>query len=261
MSYGYAWKTIDTLSAEVPSDEGDRSAEFIVKFGRHAARRRGGPRLGSPDTDDVSFIIENVALGLKVQDSTLQGAKAKLRALLVKKENFSGTWTLWMHVEASGSYAKSGSYNKSETGHATIDTSFHLELVTKTPTGERVRHCTLDEELPTPFTGEFSIPKTSKELERLREGPAFERMVKNWVDDPEGESNNRWRNRKEVIEEQPQVWVEATVENVETVRALQMRLGEMGEKVEQALAKKNFTATLEAVRKGSLTMLGPGAAR
>lgn len=147
MSRDFAYKTIDTLMAEVPGEEGDTHEQFIVRYGRYAGRRRGGPRLGDEGTDRVSFIIENVKLGLKVEDATLTGAKAKLRKLLVKKENFSGIWTLWMHVEAKGNYAKGGNYGKTETGHATIDTSFHLELVTKTPSGERVRHMSYDKEV------------------------------------------------------------------------------------------------------------------
>lgn len=258
MGYGLNYKTIDTLSAEVPSDDGDKNAEFIVRFGRKAGRRSGGPRLGDEESDSAEFVIENVALSIKVSDSTYQGARKKLREALKKKENFSGVWTLWMHVEATGNYEKSGGYNTSEKGHATIETSFKLELVTKTKDVERVRHMSYDKELPTPFTGEFWTPSTHAEHQPLREGPAFQRMVEDWVDDGPAPGYGRL-NRRKVLEENPSVWVEATTDNVETIRALQQRLGEMGQKVEEALAKKNFAKTLEAVRKGGGLLLGTGA--
>lgn len=219
------WKTIDKLEARVPGADTYRGelCEFDVRFGRSRT-----PITLSSDEDPERFRIENKQYDIAVEAATLQEAKVLLREKLAASDNFSGTWKLWMKVEVSGGYDDDHGWI-SERAVCSIATQFVVELTTKQKGKTRKRSGTFRGTLPNPFTGDFPKPKTHKELSQLQEGGAVEK---------------RDRFNKD------EVWVEATPELVETIRLLQRRLGESGDRVKEALSRKRFLATIEAVRRG-----------
>lgn len=227
-----SWKGIDKLEAVVPGANtyrGER-CEFTVLLGR------GSTPLSLTGDDCERFRIENKELDIMVEGATLNEAKQLLREKLASSDNFSGTWLLWMRINAHGGYEHS--YG-GEQANCTISVSYVVELTTKQP-GQKVRrrHIHLQGALPCPFTGEFWRPSTHAELARLREGAAVEKR----------DSFNR-----------DEVWCEATPEIVATVRQLQKRLGESGEVVKAALSKTKYLETLAAVRDGTTHLLSAGA--
>jgi hypothetical protein len=227
------WKTIEKLEATVSgarnSYKGERY-EFDVRLGR------SGTPLDLTGEDKERFRIENKELDIAVEADTLQEAKAKLRELLAQSEDYSGSWKLWMKVDVQGGY--DGSW-RGEDATCTIQVAYVLELTTQRGGDKaRKRHVSMTEPLPSPFVGEFPIPTTHKELSKLRDGPVKPVKPDRFDSDD--------------------VWVEATPEVVETIRFLQKRLGESGEMVKDALSKKRFAATLEAVRDGSARLLSEG---
>jgi len=227
-----SWKTIDKLEAKVPGAHNSykgETCEFNVMLGRSYSPLQIDVG-GNQTEDDERFRIENKTLDIAVEAATLREAKQLLREKLAASEDFTGTWKLWMHVNAfGGSDISSGRYGE-ERAHCTIDVKYVVELTTGRGKSLRKRNVHLMAPLPSPFTGEFPVPKTHKELARLQNGGAVEKR-------------ERW-NKDEV-------WVEATPELVETIRLLQKRLGESGDKVQEALSKKRFMETLEAVRNGN----------
>lgn len=226
------WKTIDKLEAKVPgSDNGYKGeiAEFEVRLGRVSSPLR----LDSGGEDSERFRIENKTLDIAVEGATLQEAKNLLRDKLAASEDFSGEWKLWMHVDVDGGHDLDND-SKHRYGEEHANCSIRVKYVVELTTGgrgrkQRRRHTHLPGAVPNPFTGAFPVPKTHKELARMQDGGAVEK---------------RDRFNKD------EVWVEATPELVETIRLLQRRLGESGAKVEAALSKKQFAATMAAVQSG-----------
>lgn len=226
------WKTIEKLEATVSgarnSYKGER-CEFDVRLGR-----RGTPLCLTGDYTE-RFRIENKELDIAVEADTLHEAKAKLRELLARSEDYNGSWKLWIKVNVRGGQDRSW---RGESATCSIQIEYVLELTTQRGRQTRKRHVSMTTPLPEPFVGEFSIPTTHNELSKLRDGPV--------------------KPDKPDREERGDVWVEATPEIVETIRTLQKRLGESGDKVKEALSKKNFAKTLEAVREGQTRLLLEG---
>lgn len=232
------WKTIDKLEAKVPGVEGNYRGwtEFDVKLGRAYSPLRID--IGDDDSEDSErFAIENKTLDIRVEGKTLREAKQRLREKLAASDDFNGKWTLWMKVDADGGYAPGHIRNSDEYASCTIRVEYYLQLVSGKAGKRRARHMALREALPTPFTGEFAIPTTHKELSRLQSGGL----------PPQRDTWNK-----------DDVWVIATPELVETLRALQRRLGESGAQVQQALSLKKFSETIKAVQEGhGQLLLGP----
>lgn len=228
------WKTIDKLNAIVPGANtyrGER-CEFDVRFGRP------GTPLSLTEAAEYRFRIENKELDIAVEAATLGEAKQLLRDRLAASENFSGTWKLLMHVEVAGGYEPESSFGK-ESAECSIATRFILELTTHSNGRRRIRHMSLRQALPQPFTGEFWKPKTHNELSDLRE-QSYRDSRKGLI--------SRGKDDDEVI-------VEATPELVELVRSLQRRLGDSGDRVKTALSKKQFSETLDRIRAGGTLLL------
>lgn len=220
------WKTIDKLEAKVPGAENSykgEMCEFNVLLGRHYSPLRID--IGGNETkDDERFRIENKTLDIAVEAPTLHEAKQLLREKLAASDDFSGTWKLWMNVDVEGGYHDL--HYAEEVATCRIRVRYVVELSTGPKSKPRKRHMQIKGKIPAPFTGTFPVPTAHKELARLQNGGAVEcgRLNKD------------------------EVWVEATPELVKTIRLLQRRLGESGDKVEEALSKKKFLETIEAVR-------------
>lgn len=218
------WKTIDKLETIVPGAKTYRGelCEFDVRLGRP------GTPLSLTGKDVERFRIENKEFDIAVEADTLQEAKNLLREKLASSDNYEGTWKLWLRVDASGGHDEDSHFG--ESANCSISMEFVVELTTRGHQGQtRRRHMQMPGTLPHPFTGDFPKPTTHKDLSHLREGPAI---------------GKRDEYNKD------EVWAEATPELVETIRLLQRRLGESGKQVEDALSRKRFKETLEAVRTG-----------
>lgn len=224
------WKTIDKLEAKVPGAENSYKGEwceFDVKLGRPSSPLRLD--LGGDDDPEEAerFRIENKTLDIAVEASSLSEAKKLLREKLAASEDFSGTWKLWMHVDVHGGLDLDQRWGR-ESADCTISVDYVVELTTGNGKKVKKRHTHLPGHLPQPFEGKFPVPTAHKELSRLKDGPAV----------PKRESWNK-----------DEVWIEATPELVETIRTLQRRLGESGEKAAEALSKKKFFETIELLHK------------
>lgn len=225
------WKTIDKLEAKIPGADTYRGelCTFEVRLGRHTTP------LYLSEKYEEKFRIENKQYEIAVEAPTLHEAKEKLRDLLAASDNYSGKWSLWLKIDVSGGCDKSW---RGEEATCTIRMEFIAELTTKKNGNVRKRHVSLAEQLPRPFTGEYWKPTTHKELSNLCDGPA--------------------KPKPGSYSDPYDVWIEATPEIVKTVRILQSRLGESGEKVKDALSKKRFLETIESVCSGGTLLLGTG---
>lgn len=221
------WKTIEKLEAKVPGQEKTSVSnyrgmvEFTIQIGRYSTP------LGLIGEDKERFRIENKELDIAVEAATLGEAKQLLREKLAASEDYSGTWKLFVCVDVDGGFSDGSNYGE-EYSTCTIKTRYFVELSTKGGGKTRKRHMHLTSQLPNPFVGEFPKPATHKELSRLREGPA--------IGDHERKSGD--------------MWIEATPELVATLRALQTRLGESGDRVREALSKKKFLDTIASLQSG-----------
>ena len=227
------WKSFDKLETAVPGAPSSVTnyrgkVEFDVRFGRYNSP------LSLTGPDKERFRIEHKELDIAVEADTLTEAKELLRAKLAASEDFTGTWVLWMHVDVSGGYDGDDERTwGTENAVCQIQVKYYAELTTGSGSNLRRRHMELRGRLPQPFTGEFWRPTKHKDLSRLREGAA-----------------KPTKHSRPHTYEPDEVWAEATPELVETIRTLQRRLGESGDKVKSALSKKRFLETIDQVRSG-----------
>lgn len=228
------WKTIDKLGAKVPGATGYHR-NGLVEFDVRLGRPQSPLRIDVAD-DSERFRIENKEYDICVEASTLHEAKQLLRAKLAASDDFTGTWSLWMKVETRGGFDPEN-YRSAEQADCVIEVRYVVQLVTVNgDRTKRARHMSIQQSLPVPFTGEFWKPTTHAELSRLTDGPAVGRR---------GEHNKN------------EVWLEATPQLVETIRALQRRLGASGEAVTAALSAQRFRQTIAELQAGKLLLGNP----
>jgi len=229
------WKTIDKLRAKVPGVDNSyhgENVEFDVRLGRSVS-----PLYLSEEYNE-RFRIENKQFDICVEADSLQAAKKLLKEKLAASEDYNGEWKLIMHVDVGGGLDERERYGAEERANCTISLKFYVELTTRKGSKFRKRHMSHPGPLPKPFTGEFTVPKTHKELSNLKDGP----VVGQW---------EREHHKNEV-------YIEATPELVETLRLLQERLGVSGEQAKTALQKKKFFDTIKLVQEGQTRLLGTG---